>query len=288
VGRVTCIRCRLDPATDKAVDELAEALRTKAHLLPGVNMTEAECYDAGLFRGAIERIRGQFAASMAEKRDFAKYVLNKLEDENLIQSWLTAGGENRYDYSIIMPSGKVAVVELKGCLDGNNTNIFERPQQAQEFYIWSVCSNAAADPRKNAWSGIHTRLGAEIIDQKKQVDGLVIWDMVCGTIGRPCPKIQKEPERVTELGPYRMPPPCLYLFPATIAAPRNNPTPQPHKLEELEFLSALYSSFRANEDDLYSVYYETRNHGADLQRLTRVDHGGTTVKASKWKAIRRA
>ena len=79
--------------------------------------------------------------------------------------------------------GQTAAIELKGCLDGNNTNIFERPPHAHEFIIWSVCTNPGADPRHNAWSGIHTRLSAEIISRHQLVDGIVIWDMVCGTIG---------------------------------------------------------------------------------------------------------
>ena len=40
-----------------------------------------------------------------------------------------------------LKTGRVSVVELKGCLDGNNTTIFERPANAQEFIIWSVCTN---------------------------------------------------------------------------------------------------------------------------------------------------
>lgn len=285
---MTCIRCTLDPVASKAVDDLAEVLKTRTHLIPGLNMTEAECYEAGLFRGAIERIRGQFAASMAEKRSFASLVFNRMEDEGAIQNWTSAGGANRYDYSITLNSGRVAVVELKGCLDGNNTNIFERPAQAQEFYIWSVCSNAAASPPKNAWSGIHTRLGAEIIDKQKQVDGLVIWDMVCGTIGRPCPKLRDNPERGSDLGQYHVPPPCLYLFPATIPTPRNNPTPQPHRFEDLEFMVALSRTFQGRDEDVYQVFYEVRHHGPELQRLTRVERDGVAVKTSRWQSIRRA
>lgn len=285
---MTCIRCSLDPATSKAVDDLAEILKTQTHLLPGLNMTEAECYDAGLFRGAIERIRGQFAASMSEKRAFASLVFNRMEDEGAIKSWTSAGGANRYDYSVTLNSGRTAVVELKGCLDGNNTNIFERPLQAQEFYIWSVCSNAAASPPKNAWSGIHTRLGAEIIDKRKQVDGLIIWDMVCGTIGRPCPKLAEDPDRGTDLGQYRVPPPCLYLFPSTIPAPRNNPAPQPHQYDDLEFIRAIAQTFQAAEEDLYQVFYEVRHQGPELQRLTRIERDGSVVKESRWQSIRRS
>ncbi len=90
-----------------------------------------------------------------------------IQAQNFIQKWESVGDTNRYDYSVQLNSGKTAIIELKGCLDGNNTNIFERPPHAQEFIIWSVCTNPGADPRHNAWSGIHTRLSAEIVARKQ-------------------------------------------------------------------------------------------------------------------------
>jgi hypothetical protein len=39
--------------------------------------------------------------------------------------------------------------------------------------------------------------------------------------------------------PYRFPPPCIYLFPATIPAPRNNPNPRAQALDAVELLSAF-------------------------------------------------
>lgn len=284
---MSVIPCKINPATLKKVEEVAEALKTQAHTLaPGT--TEREFYDGGLFRGAIERIRGQFSASMAEKRDFAKLVLNELQDQKLIRDWQPAGGSNRFDYSVTMSSGKVVVIELKGCLDGNNTNIFERPPHAQEFIIWSVCQNAAADPRKNAWSGIHTRLSAEIIDKKKQVDGLVIWDMVCGTIGRPCPKLVSNAADVTTVGPHLLPPPCIYVFPATIASPRNNPTAAPQALASVEFLAALSAGFKGTAADCFGVQFETQNLGNSQQRRTIIMKNGVAVRTSKWTTIKRS
>lgn len=83
-------------------------------------------------------------------------VLAFMQDGDFIKDWQSAGSKNRHDYSVTLPDGRVSVIELKGCLDGNNTAIFERPSHAQEFIIWSVCSNGSADPRLNVWSGIHT------------------------------------------------------------------------------------------------------------------------------------
>src|SRR5262249_38371132 len=146
-----------------------------------------------------------------------------------------------------------AVIELKGCLDGNNTNIFERPAHAQEFIIWSVCTNLGADPRKNAWSGIHTRLSAEIIARQQRVDGLIVWDMVCGTIGRPCPKLGGKNERVPTVAHYALPPACVYVFPATISSPRNNPRPVAQSLDEVHILKAFHNCFSGKREEVNYV-----------------------------------
>jgi hypothetical protein len=230
---MSIIPCKQNEELRRKIEAYSEILKTEAHTLGDHGLDEKEFYNSGLFRGAIERIRGQFSATMREKRDFAARVLNFMQNQGHIQEWESAGESNRHDYSIILNSGRIAIIELKGCLDGNNTNIFERPTQAQEFIIWSVCTNPGSDPRHNIWSGIHTRLSAEIITRQQQIDGVIVWDMVCGTIGRPCPKVQASQNRTTELGPFLLPPPCIYLMPATVPSPRNNPHPKPQNINDV-------------------------------------------------------
>ncbi len=251
-------------------------------------LSEDEFYNSGLFRGTIERIRGQFSATMRDKRDFMRRVLNHMQDRGFIAEWASAGEANRHDYSVHLPTGRVAVIELKGCLDGNNTNIFERPPHAQEFILWSVCTNPGADPRHNAWSGIHTRLSAEIISRSQRVDGLVIWDMVCGTLGRPCPKLESDPSRFTVVGPYRLPPPCIYLFPATIPSPRNNPNPPAQSLGDVQILDALYQCFGGAPNEINSVPFEVQHRGAETVRTTRVVRNGIVQIKSRPTPIQRA
>lgn len=285
---MSVIPCQRNAGLSQRIRDYAEVLKTQAHLLGDHGLEEREFYDSGLFRGAIERIRGQFSATMRDKWEFVQRVLNFMQDRGTIADWQTSGGENRHDYTVHMPSGKTAVIELKGCLDGNNTNIFERPPHAHEFIIWSVCTNPGADPQHNAWSGIHTRLSAEIVSRKQQVDGLVCWDMVCGTIGRPCPKITADQTRVTEVGHYQLPPPCIYLFPATIPSPRNNPSPPPQALGQVEILSAFAEVFGARAEELNYVSIAVAFSGADLIRTTRIDRCGIMQRQSSPTAIRRA
>jgi hypothetical protein len=282
------IPCEADAALRRRIEAYAEQLKIRAHEIDGHGLTEEEFYNSGLFRGAIERIRGKFSAAMREKRDLLQRLLNTLQDDGLIKDWRSAGGANRHDYAVDLNSGRLAVIELKGCLDGNNTTIFQRPTHAHEFYLWSVCTNPGADPRHNLWSGIHTRLGADIIERKEQVDGLIVWDMVCGTIGRPCPKLTMAPDRATVIGPYKLPPPCLYLFPDTIPSPRNNPNPATHSMASLEFLGLVANRFGSLPEEVYSVSFQVRYHGADLERLTTISRGGAVVRQSTWTPIRRA
>jgi hypothetical protein len=278
--------CEQNELLRKRIEEYAEILKTEAHKLGAHGLTEKEFYNSGLFRGAIERIRGQFSATMRDKREFVSHVLNYMQDQNYIADWESSGDANRHDYSVTLPGGRIAVIELKGCLDGNNTNIFQRPANANEFYIWSICTNPGADPRHNAWSGIHTRLGAEIISRKELVDGCIIWDMVCGTIGRPCPKVSSAPERLTAVGPYMLPPPCIFIFPGTIPEPRNNPEPVAQSLNDAHFLKALHACFNGRDDEISYVDFEVEYKGVNVMRKTRVSRDGS-VRESNATAIRR-
>ncbi|MCB1921150.1 MAG: hypothetical protein KDJ28_14405 [Candidatus Competibacteraceae bacterium] len=281
------IPCQQNAALRDQIEQFAETLRTEAHRLGNHGLSEAEFYNSGLFRGAIERIRGQFSATMRGKREFVQHILNHMQDHGFIQEWESTGKTNRHDYSVKLNSGRMAVIELKGCLDGNNTNIFERPPHAQEFVIWSVCTNPGADPQHNAWSGLHTRLSAEIIFRQQRVDGVLIWDMVCGTIDRPCPKLQNSPQRLTEVGPFRLPPPCIYLFPATIPSPRNNPHPTAQRLEDVELLAAFNVCFHGKAEEINYVDFMVQYQGADMLRTTRVTRDGVIQQESAPTAIRR-
>ncbi len=285
---MSVIPCSRNSRLKEMIEEYAETLKQEAHSLGKHGLSEREFYDSGLFRGAIERLRGQFSASMTEKRSFAESVLEFMRAGEFIQDWNSAGESNRYDYEVSLLSGRTAAIELKGCLDGNNTNIFERPHNADEFIIWSVCTNPGADPRHNVWSGIHTRLSAEVISRGQCVDGLIIWDMACGTHGRPCPKLIGNPGRRTEVGSYALPPPCLYLFPATVPSVRNNPLPEPQKLVDVQIMQAFNNCFGCAPEEINYVSFEVAHEGPETVRTTQVKRNERIRKESKPTAIRRS
>lgn len=267
------VPCGQDAGFRRRVEEFAEALRSEAHRLGDHGLSEDEFHRSGLFRAAVERVRGQFSAATSEKRDFARRVLSFLRDRGLVEDFAEAGGSNRHDFFVTMPSGRRAAIELKGCLDGNNTNIFERPAHADEFVMWSVCTNPGADPQKNARSGLHTRLSAEIISKAQVVDAVIVWDMVCGTVGRPCPKLFADGDRPTAVGDLQLPPPCVFVLPSTIPTPRNNPRPKAQPLRTVEFAAALTRAFGEREERVRRVDFEVAYRGSEIVRSTIVRSG---------------
>ncbi len=284
---MSSIPCDRNPKIQELIETYAEELRQAAPHIGSHGLSPKDFDESGLFRGAIERLRGQFAATMGPKREFVKTILNDLEARGEIAEWDSSGGENRYDYTVTLLDKDLSVIELKGCLDGNNTNIFERPPHANEFVIWSVCSNEGASPQHNVWSGIHTRLSAEIIHRKEQVDGLIAWDWVCGSTARPCPKLQM-PGRENLVGPYRLPPPCIYLFPDTVPSPRNNPSPKPQKLNSVKILEILHRVYGGSENELNLVNFTAAQTKRDITRVTEITRDGTVKKISRPTPIKRA
>jgi hypothetical protein len=281
------IPCCLLTETKRRIEAYADELRNAAPKIGTHGLSPEEFVSTGLFPAAVERLRGQHAASMAVKRRFLDDVLEHMESVGEIRTFAFTGHGDRHDYQIEMPDGKTVVFEAKGCLDGNNTTIFKRPPNADEFFIWSLCQNSGADPRKNAWSGIHTRLGAKILVERQPVDGLVIFDMVCGTAGRPCPKIENAPERKFRLRSGRIvPPPCIYLFPRTIPDPRNNPKPPIRKLNETHFLKALAKVFGCDASEITDVNIHVRMEGANTVRKTILKRGTQVVKESDWTELK--
>lgn len=285
---MTIIPCDTDEKERrKRVDRYVEELKLEAHKIGSHGLSPQEFYDSGFFRAALERLRGQNSAKMSEKRDFVKRVLNYMQDRGFIADWSQAGSQNRYDYDIVFSDGRAAAIELKGCMDGNNTTIFERPNHAQEFVVWSVCANKLSNMARNAWSGIHTRLSAQIIEQNIHVDGVIVWDWICGSRERPCPKLRSEIVQPIKIGPFELPPPCIYVFPATIPSARNNPNPATPPIENSRLLSAFQNCFGGDPTYVNYVNFELRQQEQERARKTTVVRNGETVKSSKFTPIRR-
>lgn len=285
---MSVIPCEQNSQLRAEIDRFTDALKTQAHLLGDHGLTETEFYNSPIFRGAIEKLRGEFSATMRGKREFVQHVLNHMQDGGFIVDWDRTNGGARNDYYVSLKSGRLAVIDLKGCLDGANTNIFERPPDADEFVTWSLCTNTGADPRRNTWSGIHTRLSAEMISRNQRVDGLVIWDMICGTMGRPCPKLATAASetRLTTLGPFTTPPPCVYVLPAEIPT-LVHPHASAQNLESLELLAAFHHAFGGLAEEVNYVDFVLSEADERLFRRTTIRRAGILQHASEMTPIRR-
>ena len=285
---MSVIPCAQDARLRNEIARFAEALKTEAHQLGEHGLTEKDFYASPIFRGAIEMIRGEFAATMRHKKAFVQNVFNHMEDRGFIAGWDPAEGRKRHDYHVRLNSGRCAVIDLKGCLDGNNTTISERPEAADEFVVWSICTNVGGDPRRNAWSGIHTRLSAHMLSSGEQIDGLVIWDMLCGSSGRPCPKLSGDAgdARATSLGAFVVPPPCIYHFPAAIPS-KDAPVGIAQPLEAVEILSAFHACFQGSADEIHRVNIDVEFRDDETFRRTQVERAGVIQHSSGMTVIRR-
>ena len=270
----------------QVVADFAEALRTQAHRIGDHGLGEDEFYASGILRHAIEEIRGGYAAALRQKRGFMEAVLNHMQDRGFIADWDRLQ-DRPYGSRVTLPTGSIAVIEGKGCLDGNNTILFERPDYADEFVIWSICANRGSDLGKGVRSGIHTRLGVDLIVRRQAVDGVVVWDWACGTANRPCPKVAGGQRRRTTIGPYALPPPCIYVFPEQPPHVQRNPHAASRELDSVELLTALHECFMGTPEEVNLVEFLVEPRGGSIARRTSITRNGREAYRSQFSRVRR-
>jgi hypothetical protein len=71
---MTIIPCEQNRQLREKIEQFAETLKVEAHKLGDHGLDEQELYNSGLLRRAIERICGQFSATMRDKREFVQHV----------------------------------------------------------------------------------------------------------------------------------------------------------------------------------------------------------------------
>jgi hypothetical protein len=258
-----------------------------------------------LLRAAIESLRGTASATTSDKRRFLETILDFGVEQSKFDSWSFVGTENRQDYRVTLPDGTAVSIEAKGCPDGNNLTIWDRPGWANEFIVWSMCPESLAhEPGEGLWSGIATRLIPKLAAERTIVDALVFWDARCGSELRRCPKLfgvggdlrRKATSIPGQDGQGWLPPPCVYLLPQAPPVVRNNPRPRTHTLETCKFANVILDLFNvpSAERHLYahSAYVESRGtpHGTQI-RVTTVSRmwpdGEERAVSGRWKAVRR-
>ncbi len=87
---------------------------------------------------------------------------------------------------------------------------------------------------------------------------------------------------------YVLPPPCIYVMPATIASPRNNPKPMAQSLDDVHLLRAFHDCFHGADDEVNYVDFEVEHRGAETGRRTRIRRGGEVARESEFSPIKRS
>jgi hypothetical protein len=252
--RDNCVPCRhqLDNSKIVSLIKLLRGLPKAAPELIQKHGIDPVDYDL-LFRSAIESIRGVFSATAEDKRKFLQVVFDKMKDSGAVKEWQSIGTKGRQDYRIMLPNKRSICVEAKGCPDGNNMNIWERPTWAEEFIVWSQCPDSLQhNPGHGIWSGVSVRLVPKMVVERQQIDAFVFYDGRCGSKHRQCPKsfglTDDLRSKATDVKGYPdsrwMPPPTIYLFPRTIPHPHTNKQPPVHDLRSCQFANALLETFK--------------------------------------------
>ncbi|MBX3277678.1 MAG: hypothetical protein KF868_06715 [Acidobacteria bacterium] len=306
-SRDDAVPCRHRPMQGEVerVKDLLSTLADKAPDLLRDHQVSIEDYPM-LLRAAVESLRGTASATTSDKRRFIEAILDYGVNRKIFHSREFVGTKGRQDYRVKLRDGTIVGIEAKGCPDGNNTTIWERPGWAKEFIVWSMCPESLANnPGKGIWSGVATRLMPKLAAEKTVVDAFIFWDGRCGSEHRHCPKqygvggalraaatdIPGQEGRADWL-----PPPCIYLFPTSYPNIRSNPKPDLHTPDSCKFAAALLELFgvpkskRANYVHSASIEAQGAASGSQIRiELTsrcwpdqierRVDSG--------WKILRR-
>lgn len=256
-----------------------------------------------LFRTAVESIRGSYSASTSAKQQFTEKILDHLVQTGQIKNWEFVGTERRQDYRVTMDDGYVISIEAKGCGDGNNMTIWDRPAWADEFVIWSQCPDSLKhDPGRGVWSALATRIIPDTIARQTVVDLFMFFDGRCGSALRRCPKefgiygsLRSEATDIpSQDGRDWLSPPSLYLLPRTVPHPVTNPRPALHTLGSCRFATALLSGFGVPTDrhhefaNWVKVEMEQRSDGAYIRvSVGRGLNNQTAAVTGPWKRHRR-
>ncbi len=209
----------------------------------GVN---PEHYHRGMvFRSAIETIRGQQAGGQTAPREaYVSSVLEAMYAQNRLKTYEHTARGVRWDFSVELESNplRTVAVEVKGG-EGNSLNISNRPPGVAEFIIWCHIDGSIKNSPTKGTRAIIGRIVADIIKAPKQIDCLVIRDVLCGTAARPCPKYARH--EYPPLGPA----PDIFLFPSAVPIFGKNEHPSPHSPASCLFPFRLLETYGVEEKD---------------------------------------
>jgi hypothetical protein len=256
-------------------------------------------------RAAVESLRGSWAASTTDKYRFIAEVLKFGATRKAWKSWAPVGTAGRNDFRVELNDGTLISIEAKGCPDGNNTNIWDRPGWADEFFVWCQCPESLRHhPGTGAWAGIANRLLPKVAAERTVVDGFIFWDGRCGSKLRPCPKgygVDGLRSAATDIPGQSgredwVPPPCIFMMPKSPPHVSNNRVPAVHNIASLKFAAALLDVFNVPASEQPEYVHDAKIAARNVPRGTEVQvtvrsrcwpDGVPRVEAGNWKPLRR-
>jgi len=247
-------RCNHSKEALKEAEALKDLLKNLAELHPDVlrehGIRPKDYHSAGVFRHALESIRGTFIAqAQAPRERFVAETLARMKAKNLICDFNFIGDAGRVDFKVEVSKGYDVALEVKGG-EGNSWNISERPTWAKEYIAWGHLDGSLNAPRDGVHAILVTRVTRDFINYGKKFDAIVFKDQLCGTVGRPCPKYANPLQASSQIAPD------IFLLPNAIPSPGATCGPI-HDAQTLRFpflLLDLYGvSKKQREPHLYQV-----------------------------------
>ena len=190
------------------VSSLVLELGAEDSLLRSHGLT-AEEFNAALPM-AIEAIRGSASASNADRRGFLQGLFHEMRERQLISDVQKPVYGKDTVYRLSVPSfGDIAVIQ-KGCPDGAHSSVrWSVPDWASETYLWWLCSSMKTHPGEHISKGVNRLRQRFFSNQSETIDGIIFHNQLCGTLSRPCPKL----EYSAQIGDVDSPAPCVYVMP---------------------------------------------------------------------------
>ncbi|NEA46542.1 hypothetical protein [Streptomyces sp. SID10815] len=204
-----CRHAEIPPASVvDSVVHLVESLGGHPELLAGYGLTQREF--AWALPAAIEQIRGRRSAGVTPRRGFMTAMLQGLVDKGIASSFEVPPPRADTVYRLaVVGLGDVAIIQ-KGAPDGTQGSVkWKVPDWAREAYLWWVFDGMNRHPGSEVAKGVSRLRKVFFTEERRQLDGVIFHNELCGTASRLCPKR----EHSTDLGGLRVPPPCIYVMP---------------------------------------------------------------------------
>ena len=159
---------------------------------------------------AIEQLRGSKAASNSVRRQFLVSVFEEMRLRGLIKDFTQPRyGDDTVYRLTVKGLGDIAIIQ-KGCPDGAHSSVrWTAPEWAEETYLWWLCSSLAYEPGEHIAKGVNRLRQRFFSPATDSLDGIIFHNELCGSVNRPCPKIN----RSISIDGLSVPPPCVYIMP---------------------------------------------------------------------------